>query len=151
MFRWKLLNKILPTQTLLYKWKVNNDPMCKHCNRIEDYEHYFVSCEYFKNFIKYIQDLLKNLGYNNEIYTLKNIVIGYKIHQKEYNIINHIITIAAYTMYRAYHITHGKTHYVNTIGLFKDSIATLISIYIHRKNRIPPTLQSTCNILGITQ
>jgi hypothetical protein len=42
IFRWKLLDFILPCKQLLYQWKIENTPLCDTCHIIDDYEHYFI-------------------------------------------------------------------------------------------------------------
>jgi hypothetical protein len=50
IFRWKLLQYIIPTTKLLMKWKIANNSQCNLCGLDEDYQHYFISCSYLKDF-----------------------------------------------------------------------------------------------------
>ena len=50
IFRWKLLQYIIPTRKLLMKWKIVNNSQCNLCGQDEDYLHYFISCSYLKDF-----------------------------------------------------------------------------------------------------
>ena len=51
IFRWKLLQYIIPTRKLLLmKWKIANNSQCNFCGQDEDYLLYFISCYYLKDF-----------------------------------------------------------------------------------------------------
>ena len=102
VFRWKLLNKILPTKVHLYKWKITPNPLCNSCGQVENYYHFFIECEYIQNFKTKINQLLNHLGYNKEMITLKNIVVGYKIQDTQYKPINYLLTVIGYTIYKTY-------------------------------------------------
>ena len=128
IFRWKLINRILPNKQLLYKWKISENPLCNFCGVIEDYQHVFIQCKYHQNFHNILKTLFEHLGFQKEMITIKNIIFGYKIQDKEYHTINYIVTCASYSIYRAYYISEIKTKQVNTIWLLKDTISTLISL-----------------------
>ena len=149
MFRWKLLNRILPTKQLLHKWKISENPLCNSCGEIEDYQHTFIDCNYHQHFHNILKTLFEHLGFQKEMMTIKNITFGYKIQYTEYNMINYIITFASYSIYRAYYISEIKTKQVNTVWLLKDTIGTLVSLYKHRQQKIPSMLQKTCHHLNI--
>ena len=40
IFRWKLLQFIIPTQSHLFKWKISTDSLCNVCKVEEDYDHF---------------------------------------------------------------------------------------------------------------
>ena len=44
IFRWKLIQNIIPTKKLLFQWKIVNDNRCNFCGNEEDYLHYFITC-----------------------------------------------------------------------------------------------------------
>jgi hypothetical protein len=41
IFRWKLLQYIIPTKKLLMKWRIAINSQCNFCGQDEDYLHYF--------------------------------------------------------------------------------------------------------------
>ena len=43
IFRWKLLQYIIPTKKLLMKWRIANNSQCNFSGQDEDYLHYFIS------------------------------------------------------------------------------------------------------------
>ena len=83
IFRWKLLQYIIPTKKLLMKWRIAINSQCNFCGQDEDYLHYFMSCPYLKEFWVKIQQILKKSNIENFV-TLKHIVFGYKIFDKDY-------------------------------------------------------------------
>ena len=151
IFRWKLFNKILPTKLYLYKWKIKTDPLCNHCNVIDDYEHFFVKCKYFEQFKTIMAELFKILGYNKEMLTLKNIVIGYKIQHPEFYHINTLITYIAFAMYKVFYISELKTKNVCTLNIFKHLIFMQLSLYKYRQTNIPIPLQVIGRFLHILE
>ena len=50
IFRWKLLQFIIPTKSHLFKWKISTDSLCNVCKVEEDYDHFFMSCKYLDIF-----------------------------------------------------------------------------------------------------
>ena len=45
IFQYKILHRILPTNALLHKYQIRNDPFCSRCNNvIENLEHLFHTC-----------------------------------------------------------------------------------------------------------
>ena len=83
IFRWKLLQYMIPTKKLLMKWRIAIDSQCNFCGQDDDYLHYFMSCPYLKEFWVKIQQILKKSNIKNFV-TLKHIVFGYKIFDKDY-------------------------------------------------------------------
>ena len=60
VFKWKLLQYIIPTQQLLFKWKIASNNLCNFCKTEEDYLHFFITCKCFM-YYKYV--LLYNKAY----------------------------------------------------------------------------------------
>ena len=59
IFRWKLLQFIIPTKSHLFKWKISTDSLCNVCKVEEDYDHFFMSCKYLDIFWNRINEMLK--------------------------------------------------------------------------------------------
>ena len=78
---------IIPNKVLLSKWKIVGNSLCN-----EDYSHYFITCTFLKEFWTTFQNLMKGLGIENKI-TLKHMVLGYKIDDKNYLALNFLITV----------------------------------------------------------
>ena len=73
IFRWKLFHKILTNNQILFKWKLKETPLCNICNEIDDYEHLFINCRYFKEIRIGINKVLAKFGYTNNILNLKTV------------------------------------------------------------------------------
>ena len=117
VFRWKLLQYIIPNKKQLQKWKISQDSLCNYCNIEEDYHHFFISCKYLSTFWSKIEQLLKKVNINNKI-TLKHFVFGYKIFDKDYNYFNYFLTILAYTIYKSYYVSEQKMKNLDVYCLF---------------------------------
>ena len=122
MLRWKLLHFILPCKVLLFQWKISSDAACNYCNRIENYEHFFISCTYLQEFWNKMYTMCDILGLGRHIFSLKNMIWGYKIQQKGYEDVNCFLTILLFTIYKAYYISDQKTRMINVFNLFKNEI-----------------------------
>ena len=109
MFRWKLFHFIIPNKVLLFKWKIVGNSLCNFCKLDEDYAHYFITCDFSTKF----QNLINGLGIETKI-TLKHIVLGYKIDDKN-NILHYffLLTVVGFSIYKSYYISEQKTKYIN--------------------------------------
>jgi hypothetical protein len=65
------------------KWKIANNSQCNFCSQGEDYLYYFISCHYLKELWVKRQQILNKTNIENFV-TLKHIVLGYKIFDKDY-------------------------------------------------------------------
>ena len=126
IFRWKLLQYIIPTKKLLMKWRIAINSQCNFCGQDEDYLHYFMSCPYLKEFWVKIQQILKKSNIENFV-TLKHIVFGYKIFDKDYFDFNYFLAILGFSIYKAYYVSEQKTKQVNIYSLFVREYITRIS------------------------
>ena len=61
IFRWKLLQYIIPTKKLLMKRRIAYNSQCNFCGQDEEYLHYFISCSYLKEFGVKIQKCTTNI------------------------------------------------------------------------------------------
>ena len=102
IFRWKLLQFIIPTKSHLFKWKISTGSLCNVCKVEEDYDHFLMSCKYLGKFWNKINEILKKIKFENNI-RLQHLVSGYKTFDKEYFHLNYFLAILAFTnpiMYR---------------------------------------------------
>ncbi len=77
IFQFKTLHRILPTNSLLYKYQIRNDPWCDHCqNVIETLEHTFHLCpsilELWYNIAEWVSPEIDLFQYINS----ENIILG---------------------------------------------------------------------------
>ena len=81
-----------------------------------------------------IQQILKRSNIEHFV-TLKHIVFGYKIFDKDYFDFNYILTILGFSIYKGYYASEQKTKQVGIYSLF-------VREYIPRINEVQ-TLQSS--------
>jgi hypothetical protein len=81
------------------KWRIAYNSQCNVCGQDEDYFHYSISCSYLKEFVVKIKQILKKTTIENFV-TLKHIVFGYKIFDKDYFDFNYFfLTILGFSIY----------------------------------------------------
>ena len=117
-FKYRVLHNILACRKHLFRWKIVDSPYCILCNEIDDYQHFFIDCKRLNNLKLEIEKLLAKLGVANCSWNLKNIVIGYKINNKDYLFINIFITIVAFTIYKDFYINNCDTSLTKEKNLF---------------------------------
>jgi hypothetical protein len=62
---------------------------------------------------------MKGLGIENKI-TLKHIVLGYKIDDKNYLALNFLITVVRFSIYKSYFISEQKAKYIDVYRIFEN-------------------------------
>jgi len=60
---------------------------------------------------------MKQLGIETKI-TLKHIVLGYMIDDKNYLTLNFLLTVVGFSIYKSYYIPEQKTKYINVYRIF---------------------------------
>ena len=107
IFRWKLLQFIIPTKSHLFKWKISTDSLCNVYKVEEDYDHLFMSCKYLDIFWNKINEMLKKVQFENNI-KLQHLVFGYKIFDKEYFHLNYFLALLAFTIYKSCYVSNKR-------------------------------------------
>ena len=67
-----------------------------------------------------------DLNIGQHVFCLKNLVTGYKIEDVEYYVLNHIITIVCFVIYKCFYLSEKRTKYVNMMSVLKNEIDTQI-------------------------
>ena len=147
MFRWKLLQYILPCKELLASWKISDNPLCTFCNIVEDYEHFFIKCKYLDNFWAKIKTFLDKLNIGHHIINLNCLVLGYKIYDEKYYSLNFLISIILYSIHKAYYLSEHKTNVVDIYALFKSEFLKSYEIISFRKMYIDSLIAKMITIL----
>ena len=99
-FQYKILNRILYTDRILYKMKLVPSPLCTFCGDHEEtLEHLLINCAYTKNFWLSVISWLNT--YNMKIDQLdeRTILFGISDNNPENCLLNHIIILGKYTIY----------------------------------------------------
>lgn len=100
--QWKILHKIYPSNSLLYKMKLTVSPQCDYCQVEDNLEHFFCLCEQIHHIWTKVELIIKKeTGYKliltNEIKLLGLLKIpGKKSRINDLNLkfINHVLIIA---------------------------------------------------------
>ena len=132
-FRWKLIHYIIPSNKLLKQWRVTSSSECNICQVEETYDHYFLTCRYFQSFWNQIHNLFIRMKLGRHILTLKNLVLGYKIKEKEYYDINYLLTIIMFTIYKCYCVSDHKNKNVDVYSIFRKELVGRYDINVLRK------------------
>ena len=61
----------------------------------------------------------KHVGIEDKI-TLKHILLGYKIDDKNYLALNLLITVVGFSIYKSYYISEQKTKYIDVYRIFTN-------------------------------
>ena len=111
-FKFKLIHK-----EIRYTWKISSNPY-NFCNETETYQHLFIEFKTLNEFWNKIIELLNVCGVSNNIKSLKNIIIGYKIDNPEYQNINKLYALVGFSIYKAYFISESKIKPINYFSIF---------------------------------
>ena len=108
-FKFKLIHKVVPSKEIRYTWKISSNPYCDVCNNeTESYQHLFINCKILNEFWNKIIELFKLCGISNNIKSLNNIIVGYKIDNPEYQDINKLFALVGFSIYKAYFISEAR-------------------------------------------
>ena len=99
-FHFKLLHQVLPSQEKLHRWKISNTDTCRFgCTINETYNHLFITCPRLLSLRIFIEDILKQLGYDIKL-SYKILIFGYKITYTAYEQINALLSHIFYAIYK---------------------------------------------------
>ena len=147
MFRWKLLHFILPCNVNLKQWKIINTDKCNFCQQIEDYSHFFIHCSYNTTFWDKIYKILKTLKIGRHVISLKNLVFGYKVNDKEYYDLNLFLTLISFSLYKAHFISEQKSKTVDTYNVFKSEVRSYIETRRFLNKNVGSIMQKVFKLL----
>ena len=100
-FQYKILNRMLFTNSKLFKLKLVESPLCSFCDKNEEtLEHLFVFCEHSKAFWKEISSWLHECGIETlpDLTDQINIMFGLFDADNHFMLLNHIMLIAKQTI-----------------------------------------------------
>ena len=100
-FQYKILNRILFTNSKLFKFKLVESPLCSFCDKNEEtLEHLFVFGEHSKAFWKEISSWLHECGIETlpDLTDQINIMFGLFDVDNHFMLLNHIMLIAKQTI-----------------------------------------------------
>lgn len=128
IFRWKLLHFILPCNYLLWQWTIKPNNQCILCKQVDDYQHFFMTCNFVHKFWTQIKEILRYFNIDEHICTLKNLVFGYKIADECYYGINLLLTIIGFSIYKAHYLSNQRERKIDVFHTFRNELLTLTDI-----------------------
>ena len=100
IFQYKLLNRILYTNNLLYKMKLSETPLCTFCGLYEESpEHLFFYCHFSTSFWMQTVNWLKNIELKIDRLDVKDVILGFTKMKAHWTLFNHIIIVGKQTIY----------------------------------------------------
>ena len=121
MFKWKLLNFILPCNDLLVQWKVLENNSCNFCKEIDNYKHFFITYPYNNT---YWQEIYKLLLYRQ----IDRHILRLRIADVKYFDINTLITVIFFSIYKAHFVSNKKETKIEIYKIFKKEINDIIKL-----------------------
>ena len=100
-FEFKVLYNMICCKKNLSTWKLCDSNLCTFCNVLDDYEHFFVRCKRNKNLWLQLSNYVKTVKNENLDISLKHVIGGWNIENKEYYFINILIEIASFAIYKS--------------------------------------------------
>ena len=89
-----------------------------------------MSCKYLSHFWKKVTELFKKVSFEINI-SLKHLVFGYTIFDKEYFEFNHILSILGYSIYKSYYVLEHKTKAICVYSLFVKELRSMLNVCRH--------------------
>ena len=100
-FQYKLLNDIVFTNEKLFRFKMIDSPLCSFCKKdVESLENLLFHCTFVESFWKTFTSWLTNQNITLETLTLVNILFGVYYENKDNIILNHLILMAKFYIYK---------------------------------------------------
>ena len=99
-FQFRLLNRILCTNTLLVKIRKSDDPKCTFCNETnESIDHLFWDCEFTRKFWTDVQSWFNSI-LNTNLSFRKDLVLFGNYQYKDY-VFNNILLVLKFNIYKS--------------------------------------------------
>ena len=119
-FNYKFMQQIIPTDLLLYKWKLKNNPLCQKCNAIDDYEHAFLLC---KNVVHFWNSLVEYINSRTnlllDIPSMADLVTACKYN----SVLCTITSLGMYCIFQSKMMAYNGKQNVNTFRLFTKELS----------------------------
>ena len=92
---WKILFRIYPTKKYLKKIGKATHSVCEKCDKLDDLEHFFVTCDEIKLIWVKVNEIISNISCRNVKLTTQNVLFGINENDKKLHLcINSIISVA---------------------------------------------------------
>ena len=131
-FQYKFLNRIVYTNEKLFAFKITDSPLCTFCKKeVESTEHLFFSCKVIDVFWKEVLSWMSVHGIDINEITLLDVLFGNFDPREDGMVLNHIILLAKFFIYRC------KLDKINpSLAVFKAKLKAIYKLetFIARKN-----------------
>ena len=101
-FNFKLFHRILASRDNLYKWKIEISNQCETCNEIETIHHFLYYCKKVQVYWKIISKMIYFMFEEDIVINMKMLIIGYRMKNPKFDLINLMINFAQFTVYNHY-------------------------------------------------
>ena len=128
-FKYKLIHRIFPCKEIRFKWKLANTQNCFLCNTVESYEHVFIECSTVQMSWTNIHAILRECGIDKNIKSLEYIILGYKISNAKYHMLNQLLTLFGFCIYKAYFLSDSKLIHVDIWNIYKKELSILLHYF----------------------
>ena len=117
------------------QWRLANDSDCQVWKKNENYKHFYFNCKYmyYKTYWQEVKKLTTNLYIGDHVFYLETLVFGYKIYDQAYFVLNLLITLIFFYIYKAYYISNPKQKKVDIFKFFKDEVNNVFDTNIFRQ------------------
>ena len=95
-----------------------------------------MECQEIQCFWNNINDLFKYCGLTNNVKSLKNIVIGYKVNNPNYLHINTLFSLIGFSIYKGYFISESRLNSIDHFSIFKQEFNEML-FYLKLENKMP--------------
>ena len=75
-------------------------------------------------------------GISNDMKTLKNIVIGYKVNHQEYMVVNEILAVIGFSIYKTYFISESRSKKIDSFSILCNEIRALLNLLTYENKAL---------------
>ena len=134
-FQFNVLYNLIPCKRNLFLWSLSNSEKCDFCNEKENIEHFFM-CPTFNKFwtnFEHFVCILEN--YRSFKITLKQIICGCDIENKDKQLLNALIIIACFSIYKSRIIYRDSGKLVPTSIYYAQELKRIQQTIFHSKKK----------------
>ena len=150
-FKYKLINRIVPSKEIRFQWKITENPLCNICKVTETYKHLFIDCTEVDTFWRKVILILKKCVIESSVKSIKNIVIGYKINQTEYSDVNTIFSLIGFCIYKSYFISESRTTKIDCFKILQQEFQKLLTLYSFENIKLSNFILSFKDIIELRE
>ena len=100
-FNYILLYNKLPHKYNLFKWKISDTSLCNSCQVRDDCKHFLFECVDVVPFWRQFNIAVNKIFKINIVLNWSNIIVGYQISNQCFMIMNVLIIVATFAVYKA--------------------------------------------------